>query len=153
MSSQHTRVYPVEISSCLEKDFEVNGTVMSGARLQNITNLVDKHVTILGNNDKVIVWRGADDITKNEANIGLTFLGKAVNSKQNTNIMIVTATHRQDLQEISGVVNKETELLNGKLHRMRKTADNVMIIQTDISRNDFTSHGLQLNISGKGKMA
>ena len=97
MPSQHTTVYPVEISSSLEKDFEVNGTVMSGARLQNITNLVDKHVTILGNNDKVIEWRGADDITKNEANIGLTFLGKAVNSKQNTNIMIVTATHRQDL--------------------------------------------------------
>ena len=77
--------------------FEVNRTVMSGARLQNITNLVDKHVTMLGNNDEVIVWRGADDITKNEVNIGLKVLGKAVNSKQNTNIMIVTATHRQDL--------------------------------------------------------
>ena len=76
MSSQHTRVYPVEISSCLEKDFEVNGTVMSGARLQNITNLVNKHVTILGNNAKVFVWTGADDITKNEANIGLQHLGK-----------------------------------------------------------------------------
>ena len=77
--------------------FEVNRTVMSGARLQNITNLVDKHVTMLGNNDEVIVWRGADDITKNEVNIGLKVLGKAVNSKQNTNIMIVTATHRHDL--------------------------------------------------------
>ena len=70
---------------------------MFGARLQNITNLVDKQVTILGNNDKVFVWTGADDITKNEGNIGLQHLGKAVNSKQNTNIMIVTATHRQDL--------------------------------------------------------
>ena len=77
--------------------FEVNRTVMSGARLQNITNLVDKHVTMLGNNDEVIVWRGADDITKNEVNIGLKVLGKAVNSKQNTNIMIVTAPHKPDL--------------------------------------------------------
>jgi hypothetical protein len=36
---------------------------------------------------------------------------------------------------------------------MMKTADNVKIIQANICRNDFTLHGLHLNISGKEKMA
>jgi uncharacterized membrane protein len=34
-----------------------------------------------------------------------------------------------------------------------KTADNVKIIQANLSRNDFTLHGLHLRISGKEKMA
>jgi lysophospholipase L1-like esterase len=36
---------------------------------------------------------------------------------------------------------------------MEKTADNVKIMQTNLSRNNFTQHGLHLNISGKQKMA
>ena len=35
---------------------------------------------------------------------------------------------------------------------MIKTADNVKLIQTNLSRNDFTLHGLHWNISGKEKM-
>jgi hypothetical protein len=31
--------------------------------------------------------------------------------------------------------------------------DNVDLLQTELSRNDFTHHGLHLNISGKGKIA
>jgi hypothetical protein len=36
---------------------------------------------------------------------------------------------------------------------MMKTADSVKIMQTNISSNDFTHHGLHLNISAKEKMA
>jgi len=36
---------------------------------------------------------------------------------------------------------------------MMKTADNVKIVQANLSRNDFTLHGLHLNISGKENMA
>jgi len=34
---------------------------------------------------------GANDISKHEASFGLKYLGNFVNSRQNTNIMIVTA--------------------------------------------------------------
>jgi len=34
---------------------------------------------------------------------------------------------------------------------MVKTADNVKIISANLSGNDFTLHGLHLNISGKEK--
>ena len=50
-------------------------------------------------------------------------------------------------------MNREMEVFNRKLHKAVKTADNVNIIQANLSRNDFTLHGLHLNISGKEKMA
>ena len=50
-------------------------------------------------------------------------------------------------------MNKEIEVFNRKLHKKVKTADNVKIIQANLSRNDFTLHGLHLNIAGKEKMA
>jgi len=65
--------------------------------------------------------------------------------------MIVTAPHRYDLQETS-CVNKKLEVFNRKLHKVVKTGDE-KIIQADLSRNDFTHHGLHLNTSGKEKMA
>jgi len=94
---------------------------------------------------------GTNDISKNEANIDLKHLGKFVNSRQNTNIMIVTVPHRNDLQET--YVNKEIEVFSRKLHKMIKTVDNVKITQANLGRNDFTLHELHLNISGKEKMA
>jgi len=45
------------------------------------------------------------------------------------------------------------EVFNRKLQKMMKTADKVKIIQGNLSRNDFTFHGLHVNISGKEKMA
>jgi len=50
-------------------------------------------------------------------------------------------------------VNKEIVVFNKKLHEMVETVDYVKIIQADLSRNDFTRHGLHLNIPGKEKMA
>ena len=100
---------------------------MTGARLENITNLADGEVGTLGKSDTVIVIEGANDINKNEANIGLKHLGKFMKNKQNTNIMTVTAPHRYDLQETS-FVNKEIEVFKGKPHNVAKTADNTKII-------------------------
>ena len=73
------------------KDFEVTGTVMPGARLENITNLAENEVSTLGKSDVVIVMGGANDISKHETNFGLKHLGNFLNSRHNTNIMIVTA--------------------------------------------------------------
>jgi len=101
-----------------------------------------------------MVMGGANDISKREANIGIKHLGKFIDSWQNTNIMTVTATapRRHDLQEIS-YVNRETEVFSRKLHQLVKTAGSVKTTQANLSTNDITLHGLQLNISGKEKMA
>lgn len=152
IGDSHARGYAAEISSTLGKDFEVTGSVIPGARLENITKLADGEISSLEKSDSVIVIGGANDINKNEVNVGLKHLGKFVKSRQNTNIMIVTAPHRYDLKE-SSCVNKEIEVFNRKLHKVLKTVDNVKIIQANLGRSDFTRHGLHLNLSGKEKMA
>jgi hypothetical protein len=49
---------------------------MPGARLKNITNLAAKQVPVstLGKSDTVIVWGGANDISKTETNFGFKHL-------------------------------------------------------------------------------
>jgi capsular polysaccharide biosynthesis protein len=148
----HTRGMAAELGNCLGKGFEVNGTVMPGVRLENITKLSAKEISTLGNKDAVIIWGGANDISKNEVNNGLKHLKNFVNTRQNTNIIVVITPHRHDLQKTS-CVNKEVEVFNRKLHKIIKTVDNVDLLQTKLSRNDFTRHGLHLNISGKGNIA
>jgi hypothetical protein len=134
------------------KDFEVSGMVMPGATLKNITNLSAKGISTLGKKDVVITWGGANDINKYEVNNGLKYLKNFININQNTNIIVVTAPHRHDLQE-SSCVNREVDVFNRKLHKIVKIMDNVMLLQTKLNRNDFTCHGLHLNISGKVKIA
>jgi hypothetical protein len=48
--------------------------VIPGARLENITNLADSEINTLGKSDALIVIGGANDINKNETNIGLKHL-------------------------------------------------------------------------------
>jgi len=76
IGDSHAGGYAAEISSGLGKDFEVTRTVIPGTRLENITNLADGEISALRKSDSVIVIGGANDINKNEANVGLQHLGK-----------------------------------------------------------------------------
>ena len=58
----------------------------------------------------MIIW-GDSNGSKNEANIGHKHVRKFVSSRQNTNIMIVIAPHRRDLQ-VTSCVNKKIEVFN-----------------------------------------
>ena len=78
IGNSHARGYAAEISSGLGKDFEVTRTVMPGARLENIKNLADEEVSMLGKSETMIVIGGANDINKNETNVGLKHLGKFI---------------------------------------------------------------------------
>jgi hypothetical protein len=50
-------------------------------------------------------------------------------------------------------VNKEIVVFNRELLKVVKSVGNVKIVQTNLNRDDFTRHGLHLNLSGKEKMA
>jgi capsular polysaccharide biosynthesis protein len=133
--NSHTRGMAYELKNSLGKGFEVK----PGARLENITNLSANGISILGKKDAVIISGGANDINKNEVNNGLKHLKNFINTRQNTNIIVVTAPHRHDLQE-SSCVNREVVVFNRKLHKIKKTMDNVELLQTKLNGNDFTCH-------------
>jgi hypothetical protein len=152
IGDSHARGCASNLSSHLGKDTDVMGTVMPGSRLEHIVKTNIKDIRTLEKKDAVIISGGSMDINKNEAEFGLRQLKKLVDDAQNTNILIVTANHRYDLQE-SSCVNKEIASFNRKLKKVMKTKDNVKIVQPNLDRNDFTRHGMHLNVSGKDKTA
>ena len=125
---------------------------MPGARLGNITKLANGATSSLGKSDTVIVIEGANDINKNETNVGLAHLRNVAEDRRNTNIMVVPAPHRHDLLN-SSCVNKEIVVFNRKLHKVVKSISNMKIIQSNLNRDDFTHHGMHLKLSGKEKVA
>ena len=152
IGDSHARGYAASISNYLGEDFEIMGTVMPSARLENIVKLNTNGIKALSKNDAVIICGGINDISKNESNVGLSHLKKFVSVIQHTNILIVTVPHRHDLQ-ISSCVNKEIEVFNRKMQKMMKVNSNVRVINANLSRSEFTRHGMHLNVSGREKMA
>jgi hypothetical protein len=122
------------------------GTVMPGARLENIIKSNTKEIKTLYKNDAVIVCGGTSDIRKNESNVGLGQLKKFVSDTQDTNIFIVTVPQRQDLQVSSRVFNR-------KMQKMMRANRNVSVNYANLSRSEFTRLGTHLNVSGREKMA
>jgi hypothetical protein len=140
-----------ELRMYLGPEYEVTGTIMPGSRLQNVTKLASNEIVGLSHSDAVVIWGGSNDINRNESMKGLKHLHDFVNQRKNTNVMIVTAPHRHDLQ-ITSCINKEVQNFNRKLHKIIKNKDNVSLLEHETNREDFTQHGLHLNATGKHKV-
>ena len=50
-------------------------------------------------------------------------------------------------------VNKEIQVFNRKLHKFLQDMQHVSITDINLTRNEFTLHGLLMNCSGKEKIA
>ena len=55
-----------ELRKYLGPKYEVSGTIMPGARAQNVTNLAKKEISGLSHDDALIIWAGCNDINRNE---------------------------------------------------------------------------------------
>lgn len=93
-----------------------------------------------------------NDISRNETSIGLKHLKHFINYRSNANIIVTAAPHSHGLQKTS-CIDSEVQIFNRKLHKILKTMDNVKIFDINLNRNNFTQHGLHLNIFGKERMA
>jgi len=151
IGDSHIRGCASELKKFLGMDYEISGTLMPGSRLQNVTKLARNEIPGLSKNDALIIWAGCNDINRNESMKGLKYLNDFVNQTKNTNIMIITP-HRHDLP-ITSCINNEVLNFNRKLCKFNKNKDNVGILELVTRREDFTKHGLHLNITSKDKIA
>lgn len=97
----------------------------------------------MGKEDVVVVWNDANDINRNETHIGLTHIREYVHARTNINVLVMTAPHRFDLNELS-CINKEIQVYNHKLKKMMKVMQHSGIVETTVTRSDFTKQGLHL---------
>ena len=79
-----------ELVHNLGSAFEVIGHVRPGSGMKVITELANQKITTLTKKDMVVVWGGANDIARNEANNALTHIINSVKSRKHTNVLLVS---------------------------------------------------------------
>jgi hypothetical protein len=152
LGDSHARGCARELASCLGNKFEVNGMVMPGAGLAHISTLAKEEIRNLTPGDAVVIWGGANDVSRNNSQDGLKSLTKFVKGHRQTNIIIMCVPHRHDLPQWS-CVNKEVENFNRKVVKLMKPYQHVTVMRIEPDRKFFTQHGLHMNNPGKERLA
>lgn len=106
IGDSHARGCTAEVSHNLNEHFDISGLVISGSKLESITNMAKKEIATLTKNDVIVVWGGTNDISKNESSNGLTSISNFVQSRGHTIIVILSAPQRHDLDTASCINNE-----------------------------------------------
>ena len=148
IGDSHARECSHRISQHLGSSYVVTGYVTPGTGLEVITHSAEKELDGLSQKDVVIVCGGANNINKNESVKGLSCVTQFVQRRRHTNVFIMNAPHRFDLEEAS-CVNKEIKSFNRKLTQIMKRYTNTEVIEMGTEREHHTKHGLHMNKKGK----
>jgi lysophospholipase L1-like esterase len=115
--------------------------------MNEVTNSVSEEVKTLNNDDFVLVWGGTNDIGKNNTK-AVNSVTKFVKENNRLNEVLIYSAHRHDLTPES-CVNKEVIKFNRQVRKIMKSQPKVKILELNLDRNSFTTHGLHLNIKGE----
>jgi len=72
-------------------------------------------------------------------------------NRKHTNVLAMTVPQRHDLHELS-CINKKIQVFNRKLSKMKEKIGHAVIVETTLSRNDFTKRALPCNTTIKERM-
>ena len=147
------------VSGCSEKladlvgnSYSVIGITKPNANVKAVTDSINLKTEKLTRNDVVILCGGTRDIAKNEANIGLRHISQFANSAADTNVIVMCAPTRFDLQS-SSCVNTEVNSFNRKLHKSMKIHSHIQVCSISTIRDHLTIHGFHMNTRGKNWIA
>ena len=122
IGDSHAGGRAVEIKSNLE-DFEVQGFVSPGARINTVITSATRGIQQLSKQDVVIVGGGSKDVGKNETKRGIDRLQRFVETHKHTNIIIMKVPHRRDLIQESRV-NREVTRYNNRICKQMNVHEN-----------------------------
>jgi hypothetical protein len=113
--------------------------------MKAVTDSINLKSEKLTRKDVVILCCGTRGIAKNEAYIGLHHISQFVNSTADTNVTVMCAPTRYDLQS-SSCVNMEVASFNRK---SLKIFSNVHTCPMSSNRDHYTMHSFHMNTPGK----
>jgi hypothetical protein len=90
--------------------------------------------------DVMVFWGGANDVSKNNPEIGLRHIINFVEDNSHTNSILFSVPYRYDLIK-SSCVNKEITMFNRKLAKCIKIYEHCTLLNIDLNRGLFTNHG------------
>jgi hypothetical protein len=122
--------------------------VKPGSGVNILTKFAKNEVMNLTKGNVVLLWVDANDMSKNNSEIGLSHIINFVKDNGHTNIVLLSVPHRYDLIK-SFCVNKEITMSNRKLAKCIKIYEQCTLLNIYLNRGLFTNHGLHLNGLGK----
>jgi hypothetical protein len=152
IGDSHARGCAAELRVNLRKDHAIQGLVYPGAGINMISTSVGADIKQLSKQDVIIVWGGSRDVGKNESKQGINRLQGFIETNKHTNIILMEVPHRYDLMRES-CVNKETQRFNNKLREYMEKYEHVTVLQVNMDRSNFTTHGQHMNKMGKELIA
>jgi lysophospholipase L1-like esterase len=117
-----------------------------------LTSSMTEDTKRLTNNDAIVFWGGANDVSKNNSQDGLKHMTNFVKRNSHTNVIIMSVPHRHDLP-VWSCVNNEVKAFNRKLVKLMKPYKHTTVVKVDLDRNCFTRQGLHMNNLGKERIA
>jgi hypothetical protein len=148
IGDSHTRKCAVELRHNLDHRYEVSGFIKPGATTQEIVKTTEDEISALKSNDVLILWVGANDISRNNTKEAQKCILKFMEVHKKTKIILLSSPLRHDLL-LSSCVNKEVVKFNRQLKKIAKLYTNVELLEVELQRKHFTRHGQHLNVSGK----
>jgi lysophospholipase L1-like esterase len=132
----------------LRIDYKVSSFVKPGAQMNEIKNTASEELKPLKGDDLAVVWGGTNDISRNNTKEALKSVSEFVNENKELNVVLINSPHRHDLLPES-CVNQEVTKFNRQVQKIMKLQSKVKILELNLDRNHFTTHGLHLNSKGK----
>jgi hypothetical protein len=126
--------------------------VKLGAGMEEILSSASDSVKFLSNNDVLIVWGGSNNISRNNTKEAINQLCKFSEQKTTVNLVIMKTPLRHDPMPTS-CVNNEVLKLNRQIEKRVKFYPSVKLLDFDLDRSYYTTHGQHLNSSGKELIA
>ena len=126
LGDSHIRGCAGKLADLLGNSYSVMGITKPNANTKGITDSLNLQTEKLTKKDVVILCSGTRDIAKNETNIGLRYISQFANTTATTNVIVVCAPTRFDLQPTS-CVNKEVATFNRKLQKAMKSHSHVKL--------------------------
>jgi hypothetical protein len=124
------------------------GFIKPGALSSEIIKTAKKEISSLKQEDVVILWTGANDISRNKSKDPLKNLSSFMSANDEVNMILINSLPRHDLMPTS-CVDKEVNKFNRQLQKIVKLHENVRRLKVEAQREHFTRHGQHLNNKGK----
>jgi hypothetical protein len=105
-----------------------------GAHMDEFLKTAVNEVVLLSNKDILVLWAGANDISKNNTNKALKSLLKFMEGHKRVNIILIHAQHRHDLINTS-CVNKKVVKYNRQVKKIIKLYPNAKLMEYNYKDN------------------
>lgn len=146
IGDSHARGCSAILNEQVGADYSVEGVVKPNARLCDVVKDVGKLAADFTKEDHVVVIGGTNDLGQQRPHQYTIIKGlQALVDLRKTNVTVTSIPQRYDVPKLNALVQEA----NATLEQVTSKQQHMKYVNTQVTRNLYTRHGLHLNHSGK----